>query len=216
MFFNTLVLAWRSIRRNLLRSFLTVLGIVIGVAAVVTMVTLGNGATRMVADQIASLGSNLLILRPGQQLGPGRDSAGAPNFKLADVDALQAQMNDPKTASKFQQAQDKQQYLNNLSDYSGMLNQISDAFKNVGGISSANIEKIAGSAAGDAVFTNLSVNASQMSLTGTASRMEMVSSVAANLMNTQLFSEVSVGSVNYTGGRYEFQMGCKLKGGSVK
>ena len=84
MLLNALLLALRAIRRNLMRSFLTVLGIVIGVAAVVTMVTLGNGATRMVADQIASLGSNLLILRPGQQLGPGRDSAGAPNFKLAD------------------------------------------------------------------------------------------------------------------------------------
>jgi putative ABC transport system permease protein len=92
MLLNALLLALRAIRRNLMRSFLTVLGIVIGVAAVVTMVTLGNGATRMVADQIASLGSNLLILRPGQQLGPGRDSAGAPNFKLADVDALQAQI----------------------------------------------------------------------------------------------------------------------------
>ena len=92
MLLNALLLALRAIRRNLMRSFLTVLGIVIGVAAVVTMVTLGNGATRMVADQIASLGSNLLILRPGQQLGPGRDSAGAPNFKLADVDALQTQM----------------------------------------------------------------------------------------------------------------------------
>ena len=92
MLLNALLLALRAIRRNLMRSFLTVLGIVIGVAAVVTMVTLGNGATRMVADQIASLGSNLLILRPGQQLGPGRDSAGAPNFKLADVDVIQTQI----------------------------------------------------------------------------------------------------------------------------
>jgi putative ABC transport system permease protein len=92
MLANALLLALRGIRRNLMRSFLTVLGIVIGVAAVITMVTLGNGATRMVADQIASLGSNLLILRPGQQLGPGRDSAGAPNFKLADVEALQLQI----------------------------------------------------------------------------------------------------------------------------
>jgi hypothetical protein len=75
-FWNALLLALRAIRRNLMRSFLTVLGIVIGVAAVITMVTLGNGATRMVSqDQISSLGSNLLILRPGQHLGPGRDSA---------------------------------------------------------------------------------------------------------------------------------------------
>jgi putative ABC transport system permease protein len=92
MLINALLLALRAIRRNLMRSFLTVLGIVIGVAAVVTMVTLGNGATRMVADQISSLGSNLLILRPGQRLGPGRDSAGAPNFRLADVDAIANQI----------------------------------------------------------------------------------------------------------------------------
>ena len=65
MLLNALLLALRAIRRNLMRSFLTVLGIVIGVAAVITMVTLGNGATRMVSDQISSLGSNLLILRPG-------------------------------------------------------------------------------------------------------------------------------------------------------
>ena len=77
MLLNALLLALRAIRRNLMRSFLTVLGVVIGVAAVITMVTLGNGATRMVSDQISGLGSNLLILRPGQQLGPGRDSAGA-------------------------------------------------------------------------------------------------------------------------------------------
>ena len=66
MLLNALLLALRAIRRNLMRSFLTVLGVVIGVAAVITMVTLGNGATRMVSDQISSLGSNLLILRPGQ------------------------------------------------------------------------------------------------------------------------------------------------------
>ena len=55
MFFTTFVLAWRSIRRNLLRSFLTVLGIVIGVAAVITMVTLGQGATLAIQNQIAGL-----------------------------------------------------------------------------------------------------------------------------------------------------------------
>ena len=92
MLLNALLLALRAIRRNLMRSFLTVLGVVIGVAAVITMVTLGNGATRMVSDQISSLGSNLLILRPGQQLGPGRDSAGAANFKLADVEAIETQV----------------------------------------------------------------------------------------------------------------------------
>lgn len=83
---STFLLALREIRRNLMRSFLTVLGIVIGVAAVVTMVTLGNGATRAVSDQISSLGSNLLMIRPGQRLGPGRESAGLlPSRKLTSM-----------------------------------------------------------------------------------------------------------------------------------
>ncbi|MDD3482005.1 ABC transporter permease [Azovibrio restrictus] len=92
MLMNALLLALREIRRNLMRSFLTILGIVIGVAAVITMVTLGNGATRMVAEQISSLGSNLLIMRPGQRLGPGRDEAGAPKFRLADAEAIRSQV----------------------------------------------------------------------------------------------------------------------------
>ena len=92
MIWNALLLALREIRRNLMRSFLTILGIVIGVSAVITMVTLGNGATRMVSDQISSLGSNLLMLRPGQRLGPGRDSAGSPNFRKADVEAIRTQV----------------------------------------------------------------------------------------------------------------------------
>ena len=90
MWLNTLLLALREIRRNLLRSFLTMLGIVIGVSAVITMVTLGNGATRSVQAQIAGLGSNLLMLLPGQRMGPG--SAGGPPFAAGDVEAIAAQI----------------------------------------------------------------------------------------------------------------------------
>jgi len=90
MLWNTILLALRSIRRNLLRSFLTVLGIVIGVAAVITMVTLGNGATRSVTDQISAMGSNLLIVVPGQRFGPGGDNA--PRFKAADAEAIRSQV----------------------------------------------------------------------------------------------------------------------------
>jgi putative ABC transport system permease protein len=89
---NAFLLALRAIRRNLVRSFLTVLGIVIGVSAVVTMVTLGQGATTAVAAQISSLGSNLLMIRPGQRLGGGRDTAGAPNFRPADAEAIRTQV----------------------------------------------------------------------------------------------------------------------------
>lgn len=92
MWWNTLVLSLREIRRNLLRSFLTILGIVIGVAAVITMVTIGQGATRAISDQITSLGTNLLMVRPGQRLGPGRDAAGSPPFRQADAEAISAQI----------------------------------------------------------------------------------------------------------------------------
>ena len=90
MLWNTLLLALRSIRRNLLRSFLTILGIVIGVAAVITMVTLGKGATQSVSDQISSMGSNLLLVRPGQRYGPAADAAA--NFKADDVEAIRTQI----------------------------------------------------------------------------------------------------------------------------
>jgi putative ABC transport system permease protein len=93
---NTFILALRAIRRNLLRSFLTVLGIVIGVAAVITMVTLGDGATRVVTEQISSLGSNLLTVRPGQRLA-GFGFLGAPNFKLEDAEALKSQISGIRT-----------------------------------------------------------------------------------------------------------------------
>ena len=92
MWFNTLVLALRSIRRNLLRSFLTILGIVIGVAAVITMVTVGNGATLAIQNQIAGLGTNLLQVRPGQRIGPGGGGAFAPAFQAADAQAIAQQV----------------------------------------------------------------------------------------------------------------------------
>ena len=92
MLLNTVLLALRGLRRNLLRSFLTILGIVIGVSAVITMVTLGNGTTESVARQIASLGSNLIIVMPGQRGGPGGGGAAAPRFRLADAKAIEEQV----------------------------------------------------------------------------------------------------------------------------
>ena len=88
MLWETVRLAFLTIRRNALRSFLTVLGVVIGVAAVIAMVTVGQGSSQQVAANVESLGSNVLILRPGRRsIGPGaRESA--PAFDLRDVDAL--------------------------------------------------------------------------------------------------------------------------------
>lgn len=89
MFWSAFRLALSAIRRNIGRSMLTVLGVVIGVAAVITMVNVGAGATQAVSDQISSLGSNLLMVRPGQRLGPGGGGGTrAPPFRAADVEAV--------------------------------------------------------------------------------------------------------------------------------
>jgi putative ABC transport system permease protein len=87
MLWETVRLAFRAIIRNKLRSFLTVLGVVIGVAAVIAMVTIGQGSSAQVAANVASLGNNVLSIRPGRQFGPGtRDTS--PRFTLRDADAL--------------------------------------------------------------------------------------------------------------------------------
>jgi putative ABC transport system permease protein len=70
MIWNAVLLALAAIRRNILRSVLTVLGVIIGVAAVIMMVTLGNGATDAIVSGIGNLGANVLIVMPGQQRDP--------------------------------------------------------------------------------------------------------------------------------------------------
>jgi len=87
MLWTTIVLALREIKRNVMRSFLTMLGIVIGVGAVITMVTIGGGATAQVQQQIASMGSNVLMVSPGRRLGPGQSSS-TPLFKVSDGEAI--------------------------------------------------------------------------------------------------------------------------------
>ena len=109
MFLNAFLIALREIRRNLTRAFLTVLGIVIGVAAVVTMVTLGRGATLAVKAQIANMGSNLLMLRPGQ----GWHNWGVALFSQTDVQAIREQVSGIRAVAPFGQANVPAIYLEN-------------------------------------------------------------------------------------------------------
>jgi putative ABC transport system permease protein len=104
VFGTTILLAIREIRRHLLRSFLTILGIVIGVAAVVTMVTLGNGATVAVREQISGLGANLLQIRPGQGFGRGGGGPAPPEFDIEDVAAIRDQVAGVVTAVPLAQS----------------------------------------------------------------------------------------------------------------
>ncbi len=90
MLWDAIMLAQRTIRRNVLRSSLTILGIVIGVGAVILMVTLGSGATAKVTNDISKLGTNILHVRPGQGMRrPGGARSRADEFGIADVNAIQ-------------------------------------------------------------------------------------------------------------------------------
>ncbi|MFA5119940.1 ABC transporter permease [Zavarzinia sp.] len=84
----TLRMAFQELRRNLMRSVLTTLGIVIGIAAVIALVTLGQGATASITNEISSLGRNLIVVAPGNAGKGGPPQAAAP-FKLADVRVIQ-------------------------------------------------------------------------------------------------------------------------------
>jgi len=89
MLWETLRLAFTTIIRNKLRSFLTVLGVVIGVAAVIAMVTIGQGSSAQVSASVEALGTNVLIVRPGSRgFGPPGGGEAAPKFTLKDAEAL--------------------------------------------------------------------------------------------------------------------------------
>ena len=93
MLLESIRLAFGAIWRNALRSLLTVLGVTIGVAAVITMVTLGQGTTAEVSESVASLGSNLLMVRPGQfSQTPGGGGIGVASLEQADAEAIERQV----------------------------------------------------------------------------------------------------------------------------
>ena len=88
---NAFILALREIRNNLMRAALTTLGIVIGVGAVIAMVTLGNGATASVTNTISSIGKNLLFVSPGAHREGGPPTQ-APVFQISDADTLRREI----------------------------------------------------------------------------------------------------------------------------
>jgi putative ABC transport system permease protein len=89
MIWTTLLLAFRALHRNSLRSGLTMLGIVIGVAAVIAIVTLGSGASARVSAGVSSLGDRLLFVNPGTNLGGPQRGVTVRQFTMRDVEAIQ-------------------------------------------------------------------------------------------------------------------------------
>ena len=88
---NLFKIALRAIAANKLRSFLTMLGIIIGVASVITMLAIGQGSKKSIQKQISEMGSNMIM--PGQDMRGGvrRDASEMETLKLTDYDALKDQ-----------------------------------------------------------------------------------------------------------------------------
>ncbi|MBT0653289.1 ABC transporter permease [Geomobilimonas luticola] len=90
---QSLLIAMRALRVNKMRALLTMLGIIIGIAAVIAMVAIGAGASKMISDQISSMGSNLLLVLPGSTTSGGlrSGSGGAPTLTYDDARAIKAE-----------------------------------------------------------------------------------------------------------------------------
>jgi putative ABC transport system permease protein len=90
---QSLLIAMRALRVNKMRALLTMLGIIIGIAAVIAMVAIGSGASKMISDQIASIGSNLLLVLPGSVTSGGlrSGSGGTPTLTYDDAKAIKAE-----------------------------------------------------------------------------------------------------------------------------
>ena len=100
MYKESFLMAWASLVANKLRSLLTMLGIIIGVAAVIALVSIGNGVKQDIENSISSLGSNLLVVLPGAPRTPGaRSSQGSmKSLKISDYEAI-AKLEGVKAAS---------------------------------------------------------------------------------------------------------------------
>ena len=91
---NLFKIALRAIAANKLRSFLTMLGIIIGVASVIAMMAIGQGSKKSIQANIAEMGSNMIMIRPGQDKGPGgaqQDASDMQTLKLKDYETLKEQ-----------------------------------------------------------------------------------------------------------------------------
>jgi len=123
-FTNTLRVALRALRRNTMRSILTALGMIIGVGAVITMVSIGNGAKAQVEAQVASLGQNLITVMPGGFSSGGMRSGfgGAPTLTPEDAEAIVAEV--PNIDGASPEVRDRSQILANGLNWNTNVNGV--------------------------------------------------------------------------------------------
>jgi putative ABC transport system permease protein len=112
MLWATVIMALREIRRNTMRSILTMLGVVIGVGAVIALVSVGRGATEKVTSDISKLGKNLLTVTPGQFHRGGGSGASAPPFTIEDSRAIARDITGVRAVAPASQASQQIVYGN--------------------------------------------------------------------------------------------------------
>ena len=114
-FFNLLRIAWRALQRNKLRAFLTMLGIIIGVASVIAMVAIGQGSKQSIQQSLSGMGSNMIIIRPNSNISAGArlDATTVQTLTLDDVKALQKQAPDLSAVTPMANAKGQAIYGNN-------------------------------------------------------------------------------------------------------
>src|SRR4030043_135091 len=105
IFFMTLRIAFKALGRNKMRSGLTMLGIIIGVGAVIAMIAIGSGAKARIQEQIASMGSNLIVVLSGSATSGGmRHGMGTvPTLTVEDAKAIASELSAVKYAAPVQQ-----------------------------------------------------------------------------------------------------------------
>ncbi|HOF79839.1 MAG TPA: ABC transporter permease, partial [bacterium] len=129
---QSLILAWRALMSNKVRSFLTMLGIVIGVSAVIIIMSVGAGAQSLILNQLEGLGSDLIAVLPGQsdENGPPSQAFGitVTTLKYSDAQALQQAKNiaNVQAVNAYYQVPINASWRNN--DYDVSLNGVTTSY----------------------------------------------------------------------------------------
>src|SRR5882762_7764382 len=133
--------AFRALRGNLLRTLLTMLGIIIGIASVIMIVSLGQGASQAITSQVSSLGTNLIFVIPGTQQ-PGRVSS-TNTLKYSDVQAMEVKNAIPSITEVSAQATLNAEIVANGQNKNVSVLGVSSAYANINSLEIAQGEFIA-------------------------------------------------------------------------
>jgi putative ABC transport system permease protein len=130
-FFNLIRIALQALQRNKLRAFLTMLGIIIGVAAVISMVAIGQGSKKSIQDQLASMGSNMITIRPNSNVVAGArlDATNVQTLTIDDIKAIQRQAQYISAVSPA--ASSKGQVINGALNWSTTIQGVSPEYLDI-------------------------------------------------------------------------------------